>query len=225
MVKKRQITIGGVVGAGKTTAAKIISEILDYNFHSVGSFRRKIAEEKFKVDINKLNALEEAKHCITNLDFHEKMLAEIKHLGLTKEDLPNLKKIMAFDTDILADNMQKDFGIKSENFIIEGRLAWKFCPDSFKVFLACDPFVAAERIFNNPRKTERIVSTIEDLQTKNMLRMESDKKRYLAKYGKGYDCYNPLNFDLIINTTSLEPKQVVEKILSAFDNFYEIAAE
>ncbi|RME54226.1 hypothetical protein D6777_04480 [Candidatus Woesearchaeota archaeon] len=227
--KKNQITIGGVPGAGKTTTAKKLAKILGYNFYSVGDFRRKIAVEKFGTDINTLNSLEEAKLLLKDLDLNEMsdmdILSKVEHLGLVENDIPNLRKIMNVDTDIEADNMQKELGIKSNNFIIEGRLAWKFCPSSFKVYFDCDPEVGAERILRDNRDTEKNYYSVDEVKEANLVRIESDKKRYREKYGEGYDCYNPKNFNYVINTTNLTKDEVVTKILKAYETFLGIGDE
>lgn len=222
--KKRQISIGGVPGAGKTTCGKKIAELLGYNFYSAGDFRREIAELKFDTDINTLNALEEAKFLLKDVDVNDytdmELLSKVEHLDLQEKDIPKLRKIMGMDTDVMADNMQKELGMKGNTFIIEGRLAWKFCPESFSVYFTCDPEVAAARILQDYRSSEKNFYTVDEAKEANLKRMESDSKRYLEKYGDGYDCYNPDNFKFIINTTNLTPEEVIEKVLKAFDEYY-----
>jgi cytidylate kinase len=224
MEKKRQITIGGVPGAGKTTTAKKIAALLDFNFYSVGDFRREIAQIKFDTDINTLNSLEEAKFLLVDVDVNDytdmELLSKVEHLDLQEKDIPKLRKIMNLDTDVEADNMQKELGMKGNEFIIEGRLAWKFCPKAFSIFFDCDPEVAAERILKDNRESEKNFYSIEEAKEANLRRMESDTKRYEQKYGHGYDCYNPKNFNFVINTTNLTPEAVVEKVLQVFDEYY-----
>ena len=53
-----KITISGFPGAGKTTVGKILAEKLEYNFHSMGSLRRKMAQEK-GMTIQELNEIGE----------------------------------------------------------------------------------------------------------------------------------------------------------------------
>lgn len=227
--KKRQISIGGVPGAGKTTCGKKIAGLLSYNFYSAGGFRREMAQLKFDTDINTLNALEESKFLLKGVDVNDytdiELLSKVEELGLQEKDIPKLRKIMDIDTDVVADNMQKELGIKGDEFIIEGRLAWKFCPESFSVFFNCDPEVAAERILKDYRETEKNFYCVEEAKEANLKRMESDQKRYLEKYGEGYDCYNPENFKYIIDTTNLTPEEVIEKVLKAFDEHCGIEEE
>ena len=217
------MTIGGVPGAGKTTTGKKIAQLLDYNFHSAGDFRREIALLKFNTDISTLNALEMAKSLFEEGEFSEltnmEILSRIEKFDLQESDIPNLKKIMSIDTDVLADNMQRELGIKGENFVIEGRLSWKFCPNSFSIYFNCDPEVAAERILKDDRSSEKNFYSVEEAMEANLKRMDSDTQRYLQKYGEGYDCYNPQNFKYVIDTTNLTPEEVVENIMKAFDEY------
>lgn len=53
-----QITIGGVPGAGKSTAAKLVAEKLGYDFYSMGKIRRELAEER-GLTIDEFNSLPE----------------------------------------------------------------------------------------------------------------------------------------------------------------------
>ncbi|MCX6807660.1 MAG: nucleoside monophosphate kinase, partial [Patescibacteria group bacterium] len=57
------------------------------------------------------------------------------------------KKYTTAELDDMIDSNTKDFCAKNENAIIDGRRAWFHVPDSFKVFLKCDPDEAAKRIY------------------------------------------------------------------------------
>ncbi|MDI6738093.1 MAG: (d)CMP kinase [Nanoarchaeota archaeon] len=53
-----QIAIGGVPGAGKSTAARLVAEKLGYDFYSMGKIRRKLAKER-GLTIDEFNSLPE----------------------------------------------------------------------------------------------------------------------------------------------------------------------
>ncbi|HII14806.1 MAG TPA: AAA family ATPase [Nanoarchaeota archaeon] len=53
-----QITIGGVLGAGKSTVAKLIAEKLGYKSYSMGAIRREIAGSR-RLTIDEFNSLPE----------------------------------------------------------------------------------------------------------------------------------------------------------------------
>ncbi|MEA3452432.1 MAG: cytidylate kinase family protein [Bacteroidota bacterium] len=49
---KNKITLSGLAGSGKTTIGKLLAEKLSYKFISLGNFARKIAKEKYNMNIN-----------------------------------------------------------------------------------------------------------------------------------------------------------------------------
>lgn len=53
-----KITIGGMPGSGKSVVGKFLAEQLGYEFHSIGSIRRGLAEKR-GLTINEYNALDE----------------------------------------------------------------------------------------------------------------------------------------------------------------------
>lgn len=125
--------------------------------------------------------------------------------GLTLDELNALGEIDK-STDTQADDYQKELGSKEDNFIIEGRLSWHFIPQSYKLFLTCDPIKAAERIYQSKltcplddRKDERAYSDKNDAQEAIEKRVASDVLRYQKHYGLDYR--DPANFDLIVDTT------------------------
>lgn len=168
-----QITIGGVPGAGKSTAARLIAEKLGYDFYSMGKIRRKIAEER----------------------------------GLTIDQFNSLPE----NTDEMVDEYQRKLGKTGDNFVNEGRLSFYFMPQSVKIYFDCELNVAASRIFKDQRSSERAYAAIEEVVDDLKKRMDNDRQRY----GKYYniDCYNPKNFDYVIDTTRLTLDEVVDKVL------------
>lgn len=211
---KKQITIGGVPGSGKTTCAHTLSKILDYEFYSVGNLRRKIAKEKLGVNINELNFLEEIKSKF-NQSIDNFTLNKAQKLGITKKLYPAFKKLNNLDSDKMVDDEQKELGKNSEKIIIEGRLAWKFCPQSVKFYFDCTLDESAKRIFNDPRVSE-VYSSLEETAFALKKRMDSDMRRYISKYGSEYNAYDYSNFDIIINTTNLSKNQIVSEVLNNY---------
>ncbi|MDR1974482.1 MAG: cytidylate kinase family protein [Bacteroidales bacterium] len=102
----------------------------------------------------------------------------------------------------------------AENLIVDSRLAWHFLPNSFKVFLQVEPNVAAQRVFeDNGRSNEKYSSKEETLQQLNN-RKKSELKRYGELYG--VDCADMKNYDLIVDTSDISPKDVAQKILDGY---------
>lgn len=54
---KKNITISGLAGTGKSTVGKLLSEALDYSFVSVGNFSRELAKEDYGMTINEFQVL------------------------------------------------------------------------------------------------------------------------------------------------------------------------
>src|ERR1035437_7748083 len=80
MDKKHIITIAGKLGSGKSSTAKMVSEILNYKHYSTGDFMRSIADQK-GVPLGELNKIAETDPSI------DKMLDDRnKEIG-TMEDI------------------------------------------------------------------------------------------------------------------------------------------
>lgn len=182
------ISIAGMPGTGKTSCARILSERLGgWPTYSAGGLRGKMATDR-GMTIDQLNALGE----------HE-----------------------AF-TDKEVDAYQAELGRTEDNFIIEGRLAWHFIPQSFKVMLICAPAEAARRVFESrkdpsesaQRSDETNYQSVEETAKAIADRIASDARRYAKYYGVDYT--DPKNYDLVIDTTSLEgPHITAQMILEA----------
>lgn len=145
-------------------------------------------------------------------DLRGKMAAE---RGMTIEELNKLGETEAW-TDKEVDDYQANYGRTHDNFIVEGRLAFDFIPDSIKIFLDADLRTAAERVFADPRPDEARRASVEDEMQAMRERIESDKKRYLKYYG--IDPYDKKNFDIFLNTTNVGIEEVSKKLLNMIQN-------
>ncbi len=127
--------------------------------------------------------------------------------GLSIIEFNNLKE----DTDTDVDNFQKNMGEAEDNFVLEGRLGYKFIPDSFKIYFDCDVNVAAERIFKDQRSSEHKFDSVEDAEKAIVERVEGDKKRYKKKYNLAYPEKD--KFDLIIDTSKISVEEVLKEVI------------
>jgi cytidylate kinase len=142
-----------------------------------------------------------------------------KDRGITLEEL---SKIAETDPSIdrTLDESNIEIG-KMNNVVVDARLAFHFIPESFKVFLLCDPVTAAKRItkdrITNPNRHNESTAqfeTAEDIAVSLVKRLESERKRYFDLYGI-VDHTDPSNFDLVIDTSKPENnKQEVPKIIA-----------
>jgi predicted cytidylate kinase len=64
-----KISLGGLAGSGKSTTGKLLADILNYEFVSVGNFSRKIAMEEYGMNINQFQQYcEENPHIDLEID-------------------------------------------------------------------------------------------------------------------------------------------------------------
>ncbi|MBI3031935.1 cytidylate kinase family protein [Candidatus Woesearchaeota archaeon] len=106
-------------------------------------------------------------------------------------------------------------GTTQDNFVIDGRLAFYFIPNSVKIFLDGSLEVRAKRILKDNRKEEdnlTIADTIEKIKN----REGSERKRYKKLYG--IDMYHSEHFDLVIPTSKASISQVTNKVVSFIKN-------
>ena len=119
-------------------------------------------------------------------------------------------------TDREPDEYQKKLGETHDNFIIEGRTSWYFIPHAFKIFLDVDEHAGAERVWKelqkeNTRNEAAGLQSVEDVLQSHRERKHSDALRYKAYYN--IDAYDPKQYDVVIDTTSLNPDQVFNEVL------------
>jgi cytidylate kinase len=120
-------------------------------------------------------------------------------------------------TDREVDDYQAGLGRTEDNFIIEGRTSFFLIPHSFKVFLHVDADVGAKRIFedvhSNIERNEARYRDVRETSEAIRKRLESDRKRYRKYYDM--DVFDTSKFDLVIDTTTMKPEEVAEKIIDA----------
>jgi cytidylate kinase len=138
-----------------------------------------------------------------------------KH-GLTLSELNKLGEKHDW-TDREPDKLQQELGEKRKNFVIDGRTCFYFIPHSFKVYLHADLKVRAKRVFHDERKAEGYRS-LKDAEAAILYRDRSDRLRYKKYYR--LDISKMRHYDLVIDTTSLSKRQIVERIVEALKSNY-----
>jgi cytidylate kinase len=125
-------------------------------------------------------------------------------MGITPAKLEVLAQTdPQYDQEIDARTIR--FGAENQNLVFDGRLAWYFIEDTFKVLLTCDFPVRIQRVADREKLSygEAQVLTVE--------REYLQRERYLALYHiEKFD--DEKNFDLVIDTTSISREAVAEKI-------------
>lgn len=114
--------------------------------------------------------------------------------------------------DFELDEKLKELGKTKDNFVVDGRLTAFFIPKAqVRVFLDTDDKVRAERILKDKRAHEESNDIFEMIK-KIQEREESEKKRYQKYYGVNY--LDKKLYNLFIDTTKMNPNEVVEKIIN-----------
>ncbi len=129
----------------------------------------------------------------------------------------NISAEIQRDIDLKVDNLLQQMYRAEEKLVIDSRMAWRWMPRSFKVFLVLDPDTAAERIFNNLREEGRQsedAKSVEEVRASIDRRFASEQKRYRALYE--VNPTDPLNFDVVINTKHNNLKTVTAIVLAAY---------
>jgi cytidylate kinase len=181
------ITFAGEIGAGKDTVANILlTKILDMGFHY----------ELLSIgDLRRIAASQ------------KKMTIEQFNVWATK----NPK-----EGDAYFEDFQREYAKKTSNFILVAVLGWFAVPNSYKIFLDVDAFEGAKRVFkqknkDNNTRNEIICETVLEQKKVNEERRQSN----ITRYGNLYKVnpYEKKHFDLIIDTTSKTPEDVVTLVL------------
>ena len=139
-------------------------------------------------------------------------------------DLVEFRKVC--DNDPNFDKHVDDYVIKlskeQDKFIIESRTAWHFIPDSVKIYLKVEPYVAAERILKsmsvaqNRNNEDNNLSTIKNIKGSLLRRRKEDSERYFSLYGIWQD--DEKNYDLIVDTTDLTIEEVFLRVMNFIES-------
>lgn len=108
--------------------------------------------------------------------------------------------------DAMVDAAMRDFANTHDSFVIEGRLAWHFIPESFKVMLTCETLVRMGRV------AHRDGITLEEAQHVVPEREALDEQRYKDYYGIT-NFGAPELFDVVLDTTEPNLEEVVQTLV------------
>jgi predicted cytidylate kinase len=133
--------------------------------------------------------------------------------GMTALQL-NLHAELDDTVDGYVDQLQREIAASGEQLVVDSRLAWFFFGDAFKVHLITDTAVAARRVLSRPSDEVEGYSSIDEATEKLRDRSESERDRFLARYG--VDKSRLRNYDLVCDTTRASPGEVVDLIVAAF---------
>jgi cytidylate kinase len=136
---------------------------------------------------------------------------EIAHeKGITIDDLNEIGKKEDW-VHKEADKKTIEIGLKKDNFIVEGWLAWHFIPHSKKIFLEVDSKIGARRIFKDQRADEKHCKSLEEMENKLKERLKTTNEQFQRYYKVKF--LDESNYDIIINTTNQTPNQTLKEVL------------
>jgi CMP/dCMP kinase len=133
-----------------------------------------------------------------------------KQRGMTALQL-NIHAELDDKIDFYVDHLQSDIAASGEQLVVDSRLAWFFFHDALKVHLITEPTVAAVRVLGRPANTVESYDTVEEARDRLASRSESERTRFLSRYGA--DKTRLRNYDLVCDTTSASPEEIVERIV------------
>ncbi len=97
---------------------------------------------------------------------------------------------------------------------------WYAVPDSFKIYLRVDISVAVERAFlDQARKDTEPYTSKKEAEEKIQYRHEQETKRWIEEYGVNRDDMS--NYDFVIDTTSLSPEEICNRVIEAYQKWLE----
>ncbi|MHA1749813.1 MAG: (d)CMP kinase [Promethearchaeota archaeon] len=156
-------------------------------------------------DIFKLN------HYSTGLIFRE--MAKEKKMTLV-EFSKLAEKNLEIDKEL--DERIRKLGLQG-NAVIDGQLCWYFLKDiaDWKILLICDDEVRFNRIYQREIDKGRKNITLKDIKDETITREEIERSRFKILYNIDLHDFEMVKkaHDIIVDTTSLNIKGVVENII------------
>lgn len=141
-----------------------------------------------------------------------------RSLGITTLELnKRLKEDPGLDKEIDGTVTRMSIERSDDLLIFDSRMAWHFAKDTFKIFLTIDPMEAAVRVMKNQRGDEERYSDVDEACRKLVERSNVERERFIQIYGVDYHDHN--NFNIIVDTTSRTPEEVVDIIMENYKKY------
>ena len=214
------VTIDGPAGAGKSTVSRLLAKKIHFLYLDTGAMYRAVAFQAVRegVDLNDGKAL--GKLC-QNLELNFKAEGHFNKLYMGKEDIS--LAIRDPEMDMLSSRvsavkevrdamteLQRKIG-KEGGVVAEGRDMGTvvFFDADHKFFITASPEIRAERRYQERISRGESISR-DEVEKDLRVRDDQDKKRSIAPLRPAKDAK-------IIDSTSLNPDQVIEIILKSIN--------
>lgn len=145
-----------------------------------------------------------------------------KEKGLTLMQLQEeMKNDSSVDDEL--DRRNKELGETQDNFVVDGRMAWHFIPDSIKIFVKINLDIAAERVFKDikecrgERHQELENKSVEETRKNMEKRMNMNKERYNKLYRLNY--LDEGNYDIVVDTGNSGISETRERVLKQIKQY------
>ena len=213
---KEIITIDGPVASGKSTVSRLLAKRLDLLYLDTGAMYRAVAFQAKRRGID-IGDQQELRELCQNLDLRFQTDGEGTKLYLGEEDIS--LAIRTPEMDLLSSTisaikevreamtgLQRKIGQKG-GLVAEGRdMGTIVFPNAeYKFFITASTEVRAERRYKERINRSESVS-LEEVEKELKIRDHQDETRPIAPLRPAKDAK-------IIDSTSLNPNQVIEKIL------------
>ena len=136
--------------------------------------------------------------------------------GISLTELNEMAESQA-EIDHLVDDFLKTLDNQKEHLILDSRMAWFFVKDALKIRLTVDLEVAVHRIFKDGAELREKFPDMNTAIDEVDRRRKSEILRYKNLYG--VDIGDPVNFDLVINTSQKAPRDVTQEFEKAFADY------
>jgi cytidylate kinase len=134
-----------------------------------------------------------------------------RELGASKGlDVLELSELAKTDESIDKYLDDQLINFKDDNYVVDSRLAWHFIKNSFKIYLKAEKSIAAERILNANRESEKYKTKEEAIQS-IIIRSEEECERYKSRYNVNLRDFS--NYDLVLDSSYIRIEEIVDIIM------------
>jgi CMP/dCMP kinase len=137
-------------------------------------------------------------------------------MGLSTLELNSIAETRA-EIDHRFDAATAKLGSSNDAIVFDSRLAWHFVPHSFKVRLEVGPESAARRVYQDLSRAQEQYGDLAAARESLRERALSEATRFSRLYGVNLN--DRSNFDLVIRTDEVTPEQIVDAIMSYWNEW------